>query len=295
MILRWLRCTSVAISPNTKTDMQVVDTSETESSTEMESTPQTKSDTILEFDKVIGGYGSTTILHETSLKVQRGKLSTIIGPNGAGKSTALKAIFSMVKVRSGEIRYEGDDLVGVPQTELLARGIAFVPQGRNIFPAMTVRNNLELGGVSLNNLKLVRQRIEDIAFEQFPILAKKANDQAGTLSGGEQKMLEVGRAMLLEPRLLLIDEPSIGLSPILVNQVFGLLTGLRDQGVTILMIEQNAKKALEVSDNGIVMQQGTVALSGPAPDVLSHPKIGALFLGGAVDLDAAETTDIDET
>ena len=107
-------------------------------------------------------------------------------------------------------------------------------------------------------------------------------------------MLEVGRAMLLEPRLLLIDEPSIGLSPILVNQVFGLLTGLRDQGVTILMIEQNAKKALEVSDNGIVMQQGTVALSGPAPDVLSHPKIGALFLGGAVDLDAAETTDIEE-
>ena len=268
--------------------------SNTRIDSEMGSNPEMASDTILEFDKVVGGYGSTTILHETSLKVERGKLSTIIGPNGAGKSTALKAIFSMVKVRSGEIRFEGENLIGTPQTELLARGIAFVPQGRNIFPAMSVRNNLELGGVSLGNLKLVRERINDIAFEQFPILAKKADDQAGTLSGGEQKMLEVGRALLLEPRLLLIDEPSIGLSPILVKQVFGLLTDLRDTGVTILMIEQNAKKALEISDNGVVMQQGKVALSGPASDVLSHPKIGALFLGGAVDLDEADTTEEDE-
>lgn len=250
-----------------------------------------RSETILEFDRVVGGYGSTTILHETTFGVERGKLSTVIGPNGAGKSTALKAIFSMVKVRSGEIRFEGENVVGVPQTQLLDRGIAFVPQGRNIFPSMTVRNNLELGGVSLRNLALCRERIESIAFEQFPILATKADDQAGTLSGGEQKMLEVGRAMLLEPRLLLIDEPSIGLSPILVQQVFGLLTGLRDSGVTILMIEQNAKKALEISDNGIVMQQGRVALAGPASDVLSHPKIGALFLGGAVELDVEGSDD----
>ncbi len=242
-------------------------------------------DIILAMDRVVGGYGSTTILHETSFEVERAKLTTIIGPNGAGKSTALKAVFGMLKIRSGKILFEGQDLVGKDQPELLGLGISFVPQGRNIFPSMTVRDNLELGGVSLGNLSVTRQRIESIAFEQFPILRTKANDQAGTLSGGEQKMLEVGRAMLLEPQLLLIDEPSIGLSPILVEQVFGLLTQLRDTGVTILMIEQNAKKALEVSDNGIVMQQGRLALSGPAADILEHPQIGNLFLGGMADIE----------
>ena len=240
---------------------------------------------ILELRNVVGGYGTTTILHETTFAVQRAKLTTIIGPNGAGKSTALKAVFGMVKVRSGEILFDTDDIVGESQTDLLSRGISFVPQGRNIFPSMTVRSNLELGGVSLGDLGLTRQRIESIAFEQFPILREKADDQAGTLSGGEQKMLEVGRAMLLEPKLLLIDEPSIGLSPILVQQVFGLLLELRDRGVTVLMIEQNAKKALEISDYGIVMQQGRRALDGPAREVLDHPQIGHLFLGGAVDLD----------
>lgn len=240
---------------------------------------------ILELEQVVGGYGSTTILHETTFSVERSALTTIIGPNGAGKSTALKAIFGMVKVRSGRIMFDGDDIVGLGPTKLLDRGIAFVPQGRNIFPSMTVRSNLELGGVSLGNLSLCRERIESIAFEQFPILKQKADDQAGTLSGGEQKMLEVGRAMLLEPRLLLIDEPSIGLSPILVEQVFGLLQSLRDTGVTVLMIEQNAKKALEISDFGIVMQQGRLALAGPAAEVLDHPQIGHLFLGGAVEVD----------
>jgi branched-chain amino acid transport system ATP-binding protein len=150
---------------------------------------------------------------------------------------------------------------------------------------MSVRSNLELGGVSLGDLKLTRERIESIAFEQFPVLARKANEQAGTLSGGEQKMLEVGRAMLLEPRLLLIDEPSIGLSPILVQQVFGLLRRLQEQGITVLMIEQNARKALEVSDYGIVLQQGRLAMAGPAREILDHPQIGHLFLGGAVQVD----------
>jgi len=242
-------------------------------------------DPILRLDRVVGGYGSTTILHETTFDVTRGALTTIIGPNGAGKSMALKAIFGLVKVRSGRIEFDGDDVVGLDQTQLLARGIAFVPQGRNIFPGMTVRNNLELGGVSLRDLSLCRERIESVAFEQFPVLRHKADDQAGTLSGGEQKMLEVGRAMLLEPRLLLIDEPSIGLSPILVQQVFGLLQSLRDSGVTVLMIEQNAKKALEISDHGIVMQQGRLALAGSAPEVLDHPQIGHLFLGGAAEID----------
>jgi branched-chain amino acid transport system ATP-binding protein len=246
-----------------------------------------RSDPILRLDHVVGGYGSTTILNETTFDVHRGAITTVIGPNGAGKSTALKAVFGIVKARSGRILYEGDDIVGLGQVELLRRGISFVPQGRNIFPSMTVRANLELGGVSLGDLKLTRERIESIAFEQFPVLAQKADKQAGTLSGGEQKMLEVGRAMLLEPRLLLIDEPSIGLSPILVRQVFGLLQQLRDRGTTVLMIEQNARTALEMSDHGIVLQQGQLALAGTAREILEHPQIGHLFLGAAVEVENA--------
>ena len=147
---------------------------------------------------------------------------------------------------------------------------------------MTVRANLELGGVSLRDLSLTRRRMDEIAFELFPVLRDKADAQAGNLSGGEQKMLEIGRAMLLEPRLLLVDEPSVGLSPILVRQVFALLRDLRDRGVTVLMVEQNAKRALETSDYGMVLQQGRLALAGRAAEVLEHPEIGHLFLGGAM-------------
>jgi branched-chain amino acid transport system ATP-binding protein len=239
-------------------------------------------DVILRMDAVVGGYGATTVLHETSLEVHRNALTTVIGPNGAGKSTAIKAIFGMVRVRSGHVWYEDEDIVGLSQIELLRRGISFVPQGRNVFPRMTVRANLELGGVSLGNLRLTRERVDSIAFELFPMLSVKADSQASTLSGGEQKMLEIGRAMLLEPRLLLIDEPSVGLSPILVQQVFGLLQELRSRGTTVLMIEQNAKSALEVSDYGLVLQQGRLALAGTATEVLNHPEIGRLFLGGAM-------------
>jgi branched-chain amino acid transport system ATP-binding protein len=239
-------------------------------------------DIILRMEAVVAGYGSTTVLHGTNLVVPRNAISTVIGPNGAGKSTALKAIFGMLKVRSGTIRYDGEDLAGLTQVELLQRGISYVPQGRNIFPRMTVRANLELGGVSLRDLSLTRRRVHDIAFELFPVLRSKADTQAGHLSGGEQKMLEIGRAMLLEPRLLLVDEPSVGLSPILVRQVFALLRDLRDRGVTVLMVEQNAKRALETSDHGMVLQQGRLALAGTAAEVLGHPEIGHLFLGGAM-------------
>ena len=237
---------------------------------------------VLRLDSVVGGYGSTTVLHGTSFEVRRDAITTVIGPNGAGKSTALKAVFGLLKVRSGHIWYEADDLVGLSQAELLRRGISYVPQGRNIFPRMTVRANLELGGVSLGDLALTRHRIDDVAFELFPVLRRKAGSQAGSLSGGEQKMLEIGRAMLLEPRLLLIDEPSVGLAPILVQQVFALLRDLRDRGVTVLMIEQNAKRALETSDYGLVLQQGRLALAGTAAEVLDHPEIGHLFLGGVI-------------
>jgi branched-chain amino acid transport system ATP-binding protein len=239
-------------------------------------------DAILRLDAVVAGYGATTVLHGTTFAVPRGAVTAVIGPNGAGKSTALKAIFGLLAVRSGHIRHDGDDIVGRNQVELLRRGISYVPQGRNVFPRMSVRANLELGGVSLRDGALVRERIDTVAHELFPVLRTKAGAQAGSLSGGEQKMLEIGRAMLLEPRLLLIDEPSVGLSPILVRRVFDLLRDLCDRGVTVLVVEQNARRALEASDHALVLQQGRLALSGPAAEVLDHPEIGHLFLGGAI-------------
>jgi branched-chain amino acid transport system ATP-binding protein len=233
----------------------------------------------LEVQGLVGGYGPTTILHGTTFAVKRAALTTVIGPNGAGKSTVFKAIFGMIKLREGKVLVDGTDITGMDQVDLLRSGVAYVPQGRNIFPQLSVRSNLEFGGVPLNDLKLTRQRMESV-FDKFPVLKEKGSLQAGALSGGQQKMLEIGRSLLLEPKVLLIDEPSIGLSPILVQQVFELLLKLRDGGVTILMIEQNAKKALAVSDEGIVLQQGRLALQGPAQSLLDHPEIAQVFLGG---------------
>lgn len=241
---------------------------------------------ILKTEGLVGGYGRTTILHGTEVKVPKAALTTMIGPNGAGKSTLFKAIFGLLNIREGAVILEGKDITHLPPMQKLLQGIAYVPQGRNIFPELTVENNLEFGGVSLRDLKETRRRMEKV-MDQFPILRKRAKSQASTLSGGEQKMLEIGRAMLLDPKILLIDEPSIGLSPILVQQTFDLLLALRDKGVTILMIEQNAKQALGVSDYGIVLQQGRLALAGTAQEVLNHPEIGHLFLGGAVAVEGA--------
>jgi len=236
---------------------------------------------ILQTKDIVGGYGQTTILHGTSIDVNEAALTTVIGPNGAGKSTLFKAIFGMLSIRSGTITFDGQEITGLKPIELLAMGIAYVPQGRNIFPQLAVEHNLEFGGISLRDMAETRRRMDRV-YDRFPILKDRAKSQAGTLSGGEQKMLEIGRAMLLDPKFLLIDEPSIGLSPILVQQVFEELLRLRDSGVTILMIEQNAKQALGISDYGIVLQQGRLALSGKADEVLNHPEIGPLFLGGAV-------------
>jgi branched-chain amino acid transport system ATP-binding protein len=246
----------------------------------------TKTDIILRTNGLVGGYGRTTILHGTTIEVPRAKLTTVIGPNGAGKSTLFKALFGMLNIREGTITLDGKDITHLSPMEKLQHGIAYVPQGRNIFPELSVEHNLEFGGVSLRDLKETHKRMEKV-MARFPILRQRAKAQASTLSGGEQKMLEIGRALLLEPKVLLIDEPSIGLSPKLVMEVFELLSNLRDSGVTILMIEQNAKKALGRSDYGIVLQQGRLALDGTAPEVLNHPEIGHLFLGGVVQVEGA--------
>jgi branched-chain amino acid transport system ATP-binding protein len=239
------------------------------------------SETLLTLNKVVAGYGKMTILNGVSAEVRKGAINTVIGPNGAGKSTLFKAIFGLLPVRSGRIALDGRDITNLMPRDLLAAGICYVPQGRNIFPELSVRHNLELGGVTLADQSRLSPRVEAM-MERFPALREKADAQAGTLSGGQQKLLEVARGLLLDPRLILIDEPSIGLSPLMVTEVFAILKELRDQGVTILMIEQNARAALQMSDYGLVLEQGVTRIEDSAQNILADPRIAQLFLGGAL-------------
>jgi branched-chain amino acid transport system ATP-binding protein len=237
---------------------------------------------ILELDGVVGGYGAMTILNGTTFKVRRAAITTVIGPNGAGKSTVFKAIFGLIKVREGHIRLEGQDITNWTQRKLLDAGICYVPQGRNIFPELSVRHNIELGAVTAGSQITDMPKRLEAALDRFPALRRKADQQASTLSGGEQKQLEIVRGLLLDPTLVLIDEPSIGLSPILVQETFAILMELRSKGVTILMVEQNARSALEISDEGLVLELGQTRMQGPAAEILHDPRVGQLFLGGAM-------------
>ena len=188
------------------------------------------SEPILDVQGLVGGYGKMTILNGTSFSVPTGAITTVIGPNGAGKSTVFKAIFGLVKLREGTIRFRGRDVTGLSPRELLKAGICYVPQGRNIFPELSVRDNIELGAVAAGAaITDMPARIE-AALDRFPVLRSRAAQQASTLSGGEQKQLEIARGLLLDPQLMLIDEPSIGLSPLLIRQTFGILQALRDRG-----------------------------------------------------------------
>ena len=241
----------------------------------------TSPDTILSLDNVVSGYGKMTILNGTSAHIRRGKITTVIGPNGAGKSTLFKTVFGLLAVRTGKIEFDGRDTTNWSPRQMLDAGMCYVPQGRNIFPELSVRHNLELGGVALSDPSGLPARIDSM-MQRFPMLNEKANAQASTLSGGQQKLLEVARGLLLEPRLMLIDEPSIGLSPLMVQEVFGILKGLRDNGVTILLIEQNAKMALQISDYGLVLEQGQTRIEDTSADILADPRIAELFLGGGL-------------
>jgi branched-chain amino acid transport system ATP-binding protein len=239
-------------------------------------------DEILKFEDVVAGYGRETILHGLTFKVRRGAITTVIGPNGAGKSTAFKALFGMLPVRAGRIFFDSREISNHAPRQLIAAGICYVPQGRNIFPELSVLHNLELGGVAAPKGLDLESRME-AAMDRFPVLRRKANQQASTLSGGEQKMLEIARGLLLEPKLMLIDEPSIGLSPILVDELFGLFADMRARGITVLMIEQNAKRALENSDDGVVLELGRARIQDRADKILADPRIGQLFLGGGLE------------
>ena len=243
-------------------------------------------DTCIEFDDVVAGYKDFMILNNLSFKVKKASITLLLGPNGAGKSTVLKTLFGLLKPRQGKVTLDGQDITGQSPIDLLARGIAFVPQGRNLFGQLTVWQNLELGGITLG-AKVTHERIPEV-LELFPRVKERIHSQASALSGGEQKQLEIGRALLLRPKVLLIDEPSIGLSPIVVQDVFKLLRKLVEQGTTVLMVEQNVKSALKISDDAIALESGRLVLHKPAGELLADPNIERLFLGGAAAAPAAQ-------
>jgi len=249
--------------------------------TELDAVPSVAVTPVLELHRVVAGYGKMMVLKGTTFEVTRGAITTIIGPNGAGKSTVFKAVFGLLPVSSGRIVFDGRDITGMEPRALLEAGICYVPQGRNIFPELSVRHNLELGGVAAGQGINLPERVEAM-MQRFPMLRDKAHAQASTLSGGQQKLLEIARGLLLDPKLILIDEPSIGLSPLMVQETFGILKELRAKGVTILMVEQNARSALQLSDYGIVLEVGETRIQDRASTILADPRIGALFLGGAL-------------
>ena len=231
---------------------------------------------MLRLESVTAGYTDENIIHEVTLKVEEGEIVSIIGPNGSGKSTLMKSVFGLTRMRGGRIRFLGQDVTGKRPDELVRLGLAYVPQERNVFSSLTVKENLEMGGVSLAGE--MEERLEGV-LELFPRLAERLGQRAGTLSGGEQKMLAVGRAMVTRPSLLMLDEPSAALSPKVMGQLFAEIEEINRRGVTILMVEQNARRALAISDRGYILEMGRNRFQGPAKSLLDNPEVCSLYLG----------------
>jgi branched-chain amino acid transport system ATP-binding protein len=233
---------------------------------------------LLELSGVVAGYAEVEVLRGVSLAVRAGEIVCIIGSNGAGKSTLLRTVFGMVQARAGTIRFAGAEIANRPPTQVLKHGIGYVPQGRCNFPAMSVEENLEMGAYLRRDAR-VRGDIEAL-FDRFPILAAKRGEPAGTLSGGQQQILEMAIALLLHPRMLMVDEPSLGLDPRMVELVFETLVAVNREGTTVLMVEQNAKKALSVSDRGFVLELGRNRFEGTGRELLDNPDVRHHYLGG---------------
>lgn len=231
---------------------------------------------MLRLESVTAGYTDENIIHEVTLEVEEGEIVSIIGPNGSGKSTLMKSVFGLTRMRGGRVRFQGQDVTGKRPDELVRLGLAYVPQERNVFSSLTVKENLEMGGVSLAGE--MDERLESV-LELFPKLAERLGQRAGTLSGGEQKMLAVGRAMVTNPSLLMLDEPSAALSPKVMGQLFAEIEEINRMGVTILMVEQNARKALAISDRGYILEMGRNRFQGPAKSLLDNPEVCSLYLG----------------
>ncbi len=233
----------------------------------------------LAVEAVHAGYGRTPILHGVSLTVGAGEMVSIIGPNGAGKSTTLKVIVGVLPPWQGQVRFDGEIISGRRPDEILHRGIAFVPQGRIVFPLMTVLENLEMGAYSERDRSRTELALECV-YRLFPVLRERRTQKAGTLSGGEQQMLAIGRALMIQPRLLILDEPSLGLSPKALDLIYDRLAELKAAGMTMMIVEQNAARALALASRGYVLELGRNRFEGPGPALLADPDVKRLYLGG---------------
>jgi branched-chain amino acid transport system ATP-binding protein len=233
---------------------------------------------MLKIDNLVVSYGGIEALKGISLEVEEGKIVTLVGANGAGKSTTLRSIVGLVKPKSGTITYKGKDLLSGKTQNIVRKGITLVPEGRRVFPNLTVLENLKIGAFSRTNAKEVSKDIEWV-YSIFPILKERNWQLAGTLSGGEQQMLAVGRALMSRPKLMMMDEPSLGLAPLIVKEIFGIIQEIHKQGVTILLIEQNANAALHIADTGYVMETGRITLKGSGKELLENEDVKSAYLG----------------
>lgn len=232
---------------------------------------------LVRVDDVVAGYlPGVDILNGCSLELGRGEVIGIIGPNGAGKSTLLKAVFGLVDVRSGAVWLHNEEVTGLPPYEMVARGVGFVPQTDNVFPRLTIQENLEMG--VFQRPELFEPRFEAVA-ELFPLLAERSSQRADGLSGGQRQMVAIGRALMMDPQVVLLDEPSAGLSPAYQDQVFEQVTRIAQHGVSLIMVEQNARRCLEICDRGYVLDQGSNAYTGTGRELLDDPKVVSLYLG----------------
>jgi len=233
---------------------------------------------MLNFHNVSTFYGKIQALHDVSVEVHKGEIVTLIGANGAGKSTLLMTLCGSPQAASGSIRYEGEELIGLESCDIMRKSIAVVPEGRRIFARLTVEENLSMGGFFTD--KVGYQRQLDKVLSLFPRLQERFNQRGGTMSGGEQQMLAIARALMSEPKLLLLDEPSLGLAPIIIQQIFDIIEQLRKDGVTIFLVEQNANQALKLADRGYVLENGRIVMQGSGEALLTDPKVRDAYLGG---------------
>jgi branched-chain amino acid transport system ATP-binding protein len=233
---------------------------------------------LLEVHDVHAGYGKSEVLHGVTLKVEVGQIVSIIGPNGAGKTTLFMTIFGLLPVRQGRVLFAGEEVTNRPPEVLLRGGMALVPQGRNVFPLMTVEENILLGAYIRKRSPELLGELERV-YETFPMLREKRKERAGDLSGGQQQMLEIARALILKPKLMLLDEPTLGLAPMVFKQIFEIIVRFKQQGQTILLVEQNAAKALEISDHAFVMELGKNRYEGSGEAIRNDERVKRLYLG----------------
>ena len=233
---------------------------------------------ILESRDLVAGYGKSQVLHRVSMEVRAGEIVTMVGANGAGKSTVLRSIFGLTDIRSGVVRFKGQDITGARPHHIVAMGLAFVPQERSIFPSLTVYENLEMGGYTMSGDKVL-ENIEKV-FQHFPRLKERYQQKAGTLSGGERQMLGIARGLMIEPELLMLDEPSLGLAPKIVETVFEQIELIHESGTTIFLVEQNARRALSIADRAYVLELGQIRHQGTGQELLSDPEVQRAYLGG---------------